>query len=126
MRVPVRRKRERHVEGFRVAEGLLHSAADRVAVVLGLDHGQGQVRPVVQQVVGPLLPAAGGHLAPDLDAAGGEGVLTPDLRGPLPPRLLYRRGDEGVAYLRFVQAVLVHRCLRLRFNKIGDRSASIL
>ena len=107
--VAVRREHEGHVEGLRVAHGLRQPAADRVVVVLGLHHRQRKVRPVEQEVVGPLPLPAHGHLAPDHDPAGREAVLAADLRMGVPSRAGDRRGDVAVADPGFVQGLLVHR-----------------
>ena len=63
---------ERDVEGRGVLQGLLHAVADAVVVVLCLDQGDGDVRLVVENVVGTLGFAAGDELAADDDPALGE------------------------------------------------------
>jgi hypothetical protein len=108
--VAVGREDERHVERGSVGQGLLHAAADGMGVVLGLDDREGEIGLVEEQVVGPLLLAAGGQLAANDDAAGRERVLAADLGMPVPPR----RGEGGrdvvLADLRLVEGPLVgHR-----------------
>ena len=78
---------EGDVEGRGVLERLLHAVADGVVVVLGLDEGDGDVRLVVEDVVGALGLAAGDQLAADDDAALGEADLLANLRHghPSPP-----------------------------------------
>ena len=107
--VAIRREHEGHVEGFRVSDGLLQPAADRVVVVLGLHHRQRKVRLVEQEVVGPLPLPAHGQLAPNDDPAGREAVFAADLRVGVPSGAGDGRGDVVVADPGFVQGLLVHR-----------------
>lgn len=49
---------KRHVEGLSAGEGLLHTGADRMGFVLGLDDGNGHAGFVVEhEVSAPGLPA---------------------------------------------------------------------
>ena len=77
---------KRDVERRGVFEGLLHAVADAVVVVLGLDEGDGDVRLVVEDVVGALGLAAGDQLAANDDAALGEADFFADLRHAHPSR----------------------------------------
>lgn len=63
---------EGNVERLGIIESLLHAISDVVFVVLGFDNGNGDVRPVVQNVVGTLGFAASVHLAPDDDSPLGK------------------------------------------------------
>ena len=72
-------RRRRDVEGRGILESLLHAVADGVVVVFGLDEGDGDVRLVVEDVVGALGLAAGDQLAADDDPAFGEVDLLANL-----------------------------------------------
>lgn len=107
--VAVGRKSERHVEGFRIAYRLLHSAANRVGIILGFDYREGEVRAVVQKVVRPLFLSSCGDRAAYDDATGREAVLAPYLRILIPPGFFQRRGDVPIAYLCFAQGFLARQ-----------------
>ena len=66
---------ELEAQDLGVVLGLLQPLARRLVLGLGLDHGDGEVAGVAQEVVGPLLRAAADLLADDDDAAVGEGLL---------------------------------------------------
>ena len=77
--VAVRREDKRDIEGRRVLQALLHAAADRMVVILCLDQGDGNIRLVVENVVGALRFAAGDQFAANDDAASREVNLLADL-----------------------------------------------
>ena len=85
-------KHKGDVQGAGIAEGLLHSVADAVVVVLGLDDRDRDVGLVIEDVVGPLGLAARDELAANDDPAVGEGDLLADLQHRIPAGLLQRRG----------------------------------
>ena len=78
--VAVRGKHKRDVERGGVIERLLHSVADAVGVVLGLDQRQRNVRLVIEDVVGAFRLAARNQLAAHDDPALGEADLLADLQ----------------------------------------------
>ena len=106
--VAVRGEDEGHVQAFGVAQALLHPGADRVAVVLGLDDGQGKVLLPEEHVVRTLPLAALPELAPDDDLAIGEGEFAADLCLQVPPGRLDGRIDELHADIAFAEALLAH------------------
>ena len=77
---------ERNVERLGIAKGLLHSCADGVVVVLGLDDREGNVGLVVEDVVHPLLRAASVNFSPHIDAAIGEADFFANLGVEIPSR----------------------------------------
>jgi hypothetical protein len=79
-----------------------------VAVVLGLDHGDGDVGLVVEDIIGPLGLAAGGELAVDDDAALSEGDFLADLGVQIPAGGGERRGDVLGADIALAEKSLVH------------------
>ncbi len=87
-------KHEGNVQGLGVVQPLLHAVADGVGVVLGFDHGDGDVGFVIENVVGPLALAPADELAPHDDAALGEAHLLADLRHLVPSGLAQGRRDE--------------------------------
>ena len=70
--VAVGGKHKRDIEGHRIVEGLLHSVADAVVVVLCLDDGDRDIGLVIKDVIGALGLATGDELAADDDAPLGE------------------------------------------------------
>ena len=98
--VTVGRVPDRDIQGDGVVEGLLHAVADGVVVVLGLDQRDGDIRLVVEDVIGPL--------APYNDAALGEANLLADLRHLVPPGTAQSGGDELGADVAFAEASFVH------------------
>ena len=103
------------LEGFGVAKTLLHAVADAVAVVLGLDDGNGEIGGVVEDVVGALVLAPGVQLAADDDAAPGEADLLAHLRGEIPAGTPQGRGDVLRADVAFREVLLV---LHLGFRRV--------
>ena len=97
-----------YVERLSIGEGLLHATADRVVVVLGFDHGDGQVGLVEQQIVGAFALAAHCELATHDDAASSETELTPDLRGHVPPRGHNGRSDALVTDVGLGERLFAH------------------
>ena len=78
-----------------------------MVVVLRLDQGDGDVRLVVENVVGALGLAAGDQLAADDDPAFGEIDLFANLRQDIPARLLDGGRDELGADVAFAERLLV-------------------
>src|SRR6185312_5680173 len=72
------------LQGAGVFEPLLHSIADAVAVVLGFNQGDGDVRLIIEDKVSLLSLAAADQLAPDDDPTLGEIDLLPDLLHVIP------------------------------------------
>ena len=103
---------KRNIERLGVVERLLHAVADAVVVVLGLDDGDGDVRLVVEDVVGALRLAARDELAADDDAALGEADLLADLRHLVPARALDGGRDELGADVALAEVLLVHLAFR--------------
>jgi len=56
--VAVGREHERDIEGHSIIEGLLHSGADAMVIVLGLNDGDGDVWLVIKDVIRTLGLAA--------------------------------------------------------------------
>jgi len=72
-------------------------------VVLGLDHREGDVRLVLQDVVGPFRPASRHHLAADNDPPLGETDFFAQLRELIPASPSQGGGDELRADVAFAQ-----------------------
>lgn len=105
--VAVAAEGERRVKRLGIAQRLLHAVAERVLVVLGLDHGDGQVGSEVEDVVRALLLAPAVQLAAHDDATFGEADLFPDLRREVPPRALQCRVDVLRADVSLGELLLV-------------------
>jgi hypothetical protein len=86
--VAIGRKDEGNVERVGVLQRLLHAVADAVVVVLGLNKSKGDVRLVVENVIGAFGLAAGDELAPDDDPPLGEANFLANLRHLIPAGLL--------------------------------------
>src|SRR4051812_19272734 len=67
--IAIRTKRKRHIKNLGILKRLLHSIADRVIVVLGLNHSDRDIRLVVQNVIGFLSFATPSGLAANNDAS---------------------------------------------------------
>ena len=111
--IAVGREHKRDVQGHRVVEGLLHSVADAMVVVLGLDDGDGDIGLVIK-VISALGLAAGNELSPDDDASLREGDLFTYLHHPVPTRAFncgtYELGaDIALAEVFFIHAT--NRCV---------------
>ena len=106
--VTVGGKDEGNLQRFGVVEGLLHAVAHGMFVVLGLDHRNGDVGLVIEEIVGPLCLAPADQLAAHDDAALGEAELLEDLRYLVPPCLAQGRGDELGADVTLAQIFLIH------------------
>ena len=114
---PFDEKTKGNIEGAGVFERLLHAVADGVVVVLGLDQGDGDVRLVVEDVVGALGLAARDQLAANNDPAFGKADLLANLRLNVPARLHDGRGDELRADVAFAEVFLVHGQGRSKNNQ---------
>ena len=79
-----------------------------MGIVLGLDDRDGNVRLVVEDVVGALGLSARDQLATHDDAALGEAHLLADLQHLVPPRPAQGRRDELGADVPFGQVSLVN------------------
>ena len=94
-----------------IVEGLLHTVARRVGVVLGFNQGNGEIGLVVQDVIGPLGLAPADQLAAHDNAACGEADLAANLRCLVPAGLVQGRGNELGAHVAFAEACLLHNRL---------------
>ena len=111
--VAVGREHKRDVEGHGIVEGLLHSVADAVVVVLGLDDGDRNIGLVIKDVIGALGFAARDELSPDNDASLGEIDLLADLHHPVPARAFHCGADELGADVALAEVFLVHAVICL-------------
>ncbi len=85
---------EGYLQHFRIGQCLLHSVADRMAIVLGFDYGDGDIGLVEQHIISPFMFGAGVELAANDYPAFGKGKFFQDLGGYIPSRLLQGRRDE--------------------------------
>ncbi len=113
-RVAVGGEDEGDVESLAVLKPLLHPSADGVVVVLRFDKGYGDVRLVVEDVVGALGLASDDELSANDDAAFREADLLANLRHHVPARLFDGRCDELRADIAFAEVLLVHDAGRTR------------
>jgi len=111
--VSVGREHERDVEGRGIVEALLHSVADAVVIVLGLNDRYRNIRLVVKDVIGALGFAARNKLAPDNDASLGEINLLADLHHPVPARAFHCGADELGADVALAEVFLIHAVICL-------------
>lgn len=103
--VAVAAEDEGNFQRFGIIERLLHAGTDAVRVVLGLDDGNRQVGPAVENVVGALLLAACVQLAAYDDSALGKAGFLAHLRGEAPASPLQRRRDELRADVAFGELI---------------------
>jgi len=95
---------EFEAEDLGVLFGLLETVARAGVGRLGLDDRDGHVRPIAEDVVGPLARAAAATLAGDDDTAIGEGDLLVEAVGfRVPPGGLEPGNDKTSARIRFVR-----------------------
>ncbi|MNP24296.1 hypothetical protein D3C76_1170480 [compost metagenome] len=88
---------ERHIQRLCIAKSLLHTGANRVLVILRLDHSDRQVGLVVEDEVCTACFAPTVKLATDHNPAFGEADLLTHLFVHVPPRLLDSWGDVFTA-----------------------------
>ena len=115
--VAVGGKAERHAQQLGVQDGLRHTRAHGVLVVLDFDHRQRNVCLEEQGIVGTHHGAlvASRQASAHHHAAHPQRVLAVNLRHAVPARLLQRRADEALADVAFRQVLLVQpRLLRPR------------
>ena len=109
--VAVGRVGELEAEDLGIVLGLLQALARGLVLGLGLDHGNGDVGGVAEDVVGALAWAAARLLAGHDDAPVGERALRVDaVRFVLPPGRLELRLDVQAASISFVAAHAVRTC----------------
>jgi hypothetical protein len=104
---PLEEKDKGNVEGYRIIESLLHSVADAVVVVLGLDDRNRNVGFVIKDVIGALGLPASNQFSADDDAAFGKSDLLAHLHHPVPARALYGGAYELGADVAFAKIFLV-------------------
>lgn len=98
---------EGDVEGFGVVEGLLDAGADAAVIVFRLDHRDGDVGFVVEDVVGAFGLASGDEFAADDDTAFGEADFLAELGDLVPAGLPDGGGDELGADVAFAEVLFV-------------------
>lgn len=93
---------------MRVTEGLLHTVADGVVVVLGLNYGYWDPRLPRKDIVGEFLLflVARRHVATDDDGTGGKCDFAANLVQLIPTGIFDCRGDEQIADIRFTELFL--------------------
>ena len=99
---------EGHIQRLGITQGLLHAGANGVLVVLRLNHGDGQVLLVAEDVVGALVFATAVQLAADDDAAFGKAKFFEHLLVHVPAGLLDSGGDVLAANVPFGKRLFVH------------------
>jgi hypothetical protein len=90
--IAVGREHKRDVKRGGILQRLLHTIANGVVVILGLDQGNGNVL-VIEHVIRPSGLAAGDQLAAHNDAALGKAHLAAELGGFIPAGLDNSRRD---------------------------------
>ena len=83
-------------------------------VILGLDHRNGEVGLVIENVVRAFGFTPSDHFTPDDDSPLGEAHLPANLRHFIPTRLLNRRGDVFRTNIAFGKVFLAHRSSSVR------------
>src|ERR1019366_1432381 len=106
--IAVGREHERNIEGHGVVEGLLHSVANAVVIVLSLDNGDWNIGLVIEDVIRALGLTTGNELSPDDDASLGESNLLADLHHPVPARAFYCGTDEHGTDIALAEVFLIH------------------
>jgi hypothetical protein len=118
--VTVRGEHERNLQRLGVIERLLNTVADAAAIVLGLDDRKGNVRLVIEDVIGPLGFATGHHPAADDHAPLREGDFLAKLGLLVPAGAPQGRRDELRADVPLTELLLVHAAIPIRNH--GTRS----
>jgi len=98
-----------NVEGFGIAEGLLHSRAYGVVVVLGFDDREGDVGLVIENVIDALLRASSVDFSSHIDSTISETNLFANLGVEVPARCHEAGRDELRAYVAFTEGFFVKR-----------------
>ena len=106
--VAVACEHEGHVQRIAIGQRLLHTVTEAVLVVLGLDHRDGLILLVAQQVVGAAPLAAGMQPPAHDDTASGERHLLAHLHLDIPAGTLQRRCDELGTDVPFAERLLIH------------------
>ena len=109
--IAIATKHKGDVQNFSVAEGLLHTRADGVRVVLCLDDSDGNVRFVVENVVGKLSLSPSVHVTPHVNPPIREMDLFPNLGLHVPSGIDQSRRDilrADVAFAEVFFAFLDH------------------
>jgi len=110
---------EFEAEDLGVLFGLLETVARAGVGRLGLDDRDGHVRPIAEDVVGPLPRTAAAPLAGDDDTAIGEGdLLVEPVRLGVPPSGLKPGNDKTSTSVRFVRHDLLLRSPSVRVEEI--------
>jgi len=91
--VAIAAKHTRDIEDLRVVQGLLNAGADRMFVVLSLYDCNGNVRLIVEDIIGPFFLSSRGQFTTNIDFAIGKRNLLQKLSQSIPTRLLYGRGN---------------------------------
>jgi hypothetical protein len=99
---------ERHIQRSGIAEGLLHSRADRVVVVLGLYDRERNVGLVVKDVIHPLLGSTGMNFSTHIDATIGEAHFLANLSLQIPSSRHKAGGDKFRADIAFAERFFIH------------------
>ena len=106
--VTVTAEDEWDIEDFGITQRLLDARAYGVIVVFRFDDGNGNVRFVVENVVGALPGSTGVHLPPNMDPAVGKADLFPYLGMDIPPGPDEMGRDELGANIALAEGVFVH------------------
>ena len=118
--VTVAAEDERDVEDFGVIQRLLDARADCVFIVLRLNDGDGNVRFVIENVVGPLPGSTGVEFPPDINPAVREADFLTHLVMKVPPGLDKMGRDELGTNIALAEGFLVHTVITAKALSSGD------
>ena len=99
--VTVGTERYRDIKGCSIAKSLLNAVAHVMTVVLGFYYGNGDIRLVVEDKIGPLAATTSRASAAHVDATIGERDLLAYLTLNIPPGLFQGRHNELGADIAF-------------------------
>lgn len=99
--VPIGGKSQGDIQHGCIFEGLLHSMADSMVIILGLNNGDGDVRLIIQNIINTFGSAPGDGITTDIDAAIGQGNFFQKLGLGIPSGSFQSRCNEFGANIAF-------------------------
>lgn len=99
---------EGYLQHFRIGQCLLHTVADRMAIILGFDYGDWNIGLIEQHIIGSFMFGAGVQLSTNDYPAFSKGKFFEDLGDYIPPSLFQSRCDELGADVALGELFFIH------------------